>query len=301
MSHQKRVILGFLVFLFLVGLVPSKTVALTPPSFDQEVTDYFFLKFTDVNNATSAVSGFPIPPTGTDWMVEIDVADNSTAWDIVNGSVYQDDGDEYGIVWNQSTWFGTDSFNFGRYNGIDFQIGPVMENNFPVPFVVPLNTTPVETTLNQSLCKTFQNYIYINQTFLAEMMNSSGMGGMLPFSLFAIVFAWNGTPYYFGPESNSPNGTVTGDILIAAVYFGDGELNFLRESWWDNTTRQWNTMYQVVSPFWDAFGGMLEQLIPGTIPSSMMIPGFPYAITIMGLVMVLIIPSLKKPKEALLQ
>ncbi len=294
--RRNKLVLGILLALFLFALMPSQATALDPPSFDQEATDYFFLKFMDVNNATSAASGFDIPPAGTDWMVEIDAADNFTSWDYVNGTVYQDDGDEYNIIWNESTFFGTESFTFGAYNGQDFWIGPVMESNFPVPFVLPLNTTPVEAALNQSLGNTFQNFIYVNQTFLSDMMNSSGMGDMLPFSMFAIVFAWNGSSIYYGPGTG-PNGSATGDTIVAAVYFGDGELNFLGEWWWDNAAQEWNIMYKLVSPFWESFGGMLEQLLPGADPSGSMIPGFPSAFAIVGVLTVISIIRLKKPKE----
>ena len=305
MGVKNKYFLSCLIFLFLITLIPSKTAALLPNSFDQSVNDYFFLKYTVVNNLTSAVTGFPIPPAETNWMIEVDSIDNSTSWDIINGLVYQETSD-YLNFWEPTTLFGPGSFEFGRYNGTSFQIGSTFESLFPVPFIVPVDMVTVfNYTLNESLSAHFEHYSYMNGTAIMESMGE--MASMLPFGLFGIVIAYNGSNMWLDRSSRQdPYGNQTGNIMLLAIYFDDGELNFLRESWWDNETDAgdgygvWRTMYKVGSPIWNTFGAPMEAMLPGGEGEMGMIPGFPCTFTIIGFLVSITIIYLKKPKRRLI-
>ncbi len=302
MILKNKIFLGILLFLFIFALIPSKSTALLPNSYDQTVNDYFFLKYTVRNNSTSAVTGFTIPPASTNWMIEVDTIDNSTSWDILNGSVYQETSN-YLNFW-EPTIFGATSFEFGRYNGSTFIIGNTLESLFPVPLIVPVDMSAVfNQTLNVSLSKHFENYMYMNGTALMESMG--GFGGMIPFEIFGIVIAWNGSSMIWIPRGMraDPYGNETGNVLLVAVYFGDGELTYLRESWWDNNTLQgdgfgtWRTSYKLVSPLIELIGSLFEGIFPGSdVSMGGGIPGFPYTCVFLGLVVSIGIIYLRKPK-----
>jgi hypothetical protein len=305
MILRNKIFLGFLLSLFILALIPSKTSALLPNSYDQTVNDYFFLKYSVVNNSTSAVSGFTIPPEGTNWMIEVDAIDNSTSWDILNGSVYQESTDYLNFC--EPTIFGANSFEFGRYNGSSFIIGNELESQFPVPFIVPVDMCAVfNQTLNVSLCKHFENYMYMNGTALMALLGS--MGEIVPIEIFGIAIAWNGSSMIWLPRNMryDPYGNQTGNALLVAVYFGDGELTYLRESWWDNTTIQgdgfgtWRTSYKLVSPLMDLIGSFFEGMFPGSDVSMGGIPGFPCAAVFLGLIATAGIIYLRKPKSRVL-
>jgi len=302
MISKNKILLGLLLLLFVFALFPSKSTALLPNSYDQTVNDYFFLKYTMNTTTTSAVTGFIIPPAGTNWMIEVDAIDNSTMWDILNGSVYQETAD-YLNFW-EPTIFGANSFEFGRYDGSSFIIGNELESRFPVPFIVPVDMNAVfNQTLNVSLSKHFENYMYMNGTQLMGALG--GLGGMLPFEIFGIAIAWNGSSMIWLPRGMrmDPYGNQTGNTLLVAVYFGDGELTYLRESWWDNSTLQgdgfgtWQTSYKLVSPLMDLIGSFFEGMFPGSDVSMSGIPGFPCAAVFLGLAATVGIFYLRKPKS----
>jgi len=301
MILKNKILLGFLLLLFMFALIPSKSTALLPNSYDQTVNDYFFLKYTMNTTSTSAVTGFTIPPAGTNWMIEVDAIDNSTAWDILNGSVYQETAD-YLTFW-EPTIFGANSFEFGRYDGSSFIIGNELESQFPVPFIVPVDMVAVfNQTLNVSLSKHFENYMYMNGTALMSYLG--GLGEMIPFEIFGIAIAWNGSSMIWLPRDMrmDPYGNQTGNALLVAVYFGDGELTYLRESWWDNSTLQgdgfgtWRTSYKLVSPLMELIGSFFEGMFPGSDVSMGGIPGFPCAGVVLGLIATVGIIYLRKPK-----
>jgi hypothetical protein len=99
-----------------------------------------------------------------------------------------------------------------------------------------------------------------------------------------------------------PYGNQTGNALLVAVYFGDGELTYLRESWWDNSTLQgdgfgtWRTSYKLVSPLMELIGSFFEGMFPGSDVSMGGIPGFPCAGVVLGLIATVGIIYLRKPK-----
>ncbi len=309
---RKNTIYVILLVFILCMLVPSRVKALVPPSFDAFTGDYQFYKFLNVQNTTSAVTGFTIPEEGTQWMVEVDVATNFAGWDIVNGTIYKETGNDVDYYWNTSDVFGSTSYEFGRYNGSYYQIGSDFENIFPVPFMTPIDTQAIDNELNRSLSRYFQNFVSENISALLLMMSEfvdSPLSMFSNLSLMGIYFAWNGTDWYKGLSSSQTvgpiNGSATWDTLLAAIYIV-GELQFLGEFWWDNSTFTWNTRYQLGTPFWEAFGFMFEMLIPGLGEefSSEMIPGFPFVTVLLGLllgiaVLYLKISKLRTVKEVL--
>jgi len=293
MKQNKKFILIGLLTLLVFTLVPSTTLALDTESFDQEVTDYFFLEFVTVGNSTSGVTNFTIPAVNTNWMIEVTSLTEAPPTDNLSGKVYEDTG-SYLDKWQPTALFGPSEIDFGQYSNVTgYTIDPTFESLFPVPFIIPTNHTAVNQTLNASLSSKFQYVMYQN------------ISGYIPpdfaglFSLHSMVFAFNGTMDMNGTVL----GNTTGDILLEAVYFGDGELNFLRESWWDNSTQEWNTMYKLVSPLWGLIGSMFEPNLPGS-PSSGggggMIPGFEWGIIFLGLLVSVVVIYLRKPKEEII-
>ncbi len=311
MRHNK-LILACLLVLLVFAFIPSKTGALLPNSFDQAVDDYYFLKCTVRNNSTSAVTGYSIPSVGLSWMIEIDSIVNGPPWDIVNGSVYQETSG-YLDIWQPTSTFGAGSFEFGRYNNItpEYLIGSKLESLFPVPFIIPLDMVAVfNYTINESLSAHFEHYMYLNGTAYMEqlkVMLGEDFAAMIPFDLYGIVIAYNGSDFWIPRGMGyDPIGNNTGNVLLVAVYFDDGELNYLRESWWDNTTLQsdgfgtWRTMYKLVSPTWELFGAIFEGVLPGSGGSMGGIPGFPCTLVFVGLLVSLTIVYLRKPKNEII-
>ncbi|NVM56189.1 MAG: hypothetical protein HWN66_21005 [Candidatus Helarchaeota archaeon] len=304
MTQKKEIILIGLLSLLLFTVIPSKTTALYNPSFDQEVTDYFFLEFQDCNNLTSAITGFDIPNATTNWMIEVTNLEDGDPLDLDNlsGKVYEDSGEDFDL-WQPTVLF-PNEIMFGWYNNISgYTIDPIFESKFPVPFIVPTNMTAVNQTLNISLSAHFQYY----QTQNLTGQIPAEFAGMMPSLPFLMVWAWNGTGGWVtvteADNRTDPEGDI-GDILLMAIYFDDGELNYLRESWWNNNSQRWRTRYKMVTSIWDLIGSMFEPMLAGSdVPTGGdggMIPGFPYALVFLGLMVSIAIIYLKKPKKEIL-
>ena len=286
MKHIKKIILIMVCAWLLLAVIPSKTMALYTNSFDQVVSEYFFLKCTSHNNATSAVTGFTIPPLNMNWMIEVTSLTSGPSNDTLKGKVYYENASETLNRWQPTSVFGPNEIAFGNYSSITgYQIDPTFEQKFPVPFIVPTNMTAVyNQTLKVSLSAHFQNYMFQNLTGMVPAPFSAFM------SLQGLVVAWNGTAWM--------NGTKLGDTLLVAIYLGNGELTYLRESWWDNSTQHWRTMYKLVTPMWELIGAMFEGMLPGSdvTGGGTGIPGFQCTLVLLSLIIIGAI-YLKKPKN----
>jgi len=290
MKHTKKIILIMVCAWLLLAVIPIKTTALYSNSFDQVVSQYFFLKCTSRNNDTTAVTHFTIPPLNMNWMIEVTSLINGPPNDTLKGKVYYENTSETLNRWHPTALFGSSEITFGLYNNVTgYYIDPTFEQKFPVPFIVPTNMTTVyNQALNVSLSTHFQYYMFQNLTGMVPPPFSSFL------SLQGLVVAWNGTPWM--------NGTMPGDTMLVAIYLGNGELTYLRESWWDNSTPQWRTMYKLVTPMWELIGGMFEGMLPGSdvTGGGMGIPGFEYALVFLGLIITIGAIYLKKPKNSIL-
>ena len=288
MKQKNKIALVMFLALFLMTIIPNTQVV----SFNQELNAYTFLEFANVNNATSEVRGFTIPAEGTQWIIEVADVFNVTTWDAINVTVYEDVGDIYAYDWNASTFFGPDNILVGAHDNTSFWLNPEFENIFPAPFIVPLNMVAVNTTLEQSMTNVlgFENYYFVNGT---ELMGGGG-GMTLPISLWAIIYAWNGSDTIW--IDNKPYGNVTGNTILVAIYMDDGWLHYMSECWWDNSSSTWNMMYKMESPVWSLFGGMAADMLPGETPGGM-IPGFPCEYVILGIMASFTVIVLRKPRK----
>lgn len=287
----------------LLALIPAKTAALYPNSFDQTVTNYFFLKFTDVNNATSLVTNFALPAENTNWMIEVTSLTDGPPTDDLAGTISQDTG-SFLDVWQPTPVFGAGEIAFGSYAPGSYTIDPAFEAIFPVPFIVPTDwVAAFNQTLNASLTNT-HNFDYY------EFMNLSGMippemAGLLPVPPVGMLIAWNGSFVWFEDNASGryePYGNETGNAMLVALYFENGVLNYLTENWWDNSTQEWKLAYKLKSPIMDLLGSLFESFIPGSgVSGGGMggIPGFPYSFVFFGLTLVAAIIYLRKPKTKL--
>ena len=319
MRRKIRIVLIILCAWFLFSIIPKTTpsfntldndnicfnTALYSESFNQTVSEYFFLKFTDVNDITSAVTQFSlVNHSNIYWMIEVTSLTEGPPTDNLSGKVYQDNGTGFDL-WQPTTLFGSSEIAFGSYsNTAGYTIDPTFESKFPVPFIVPTNQTAVfNQTLPASLLTTYNfNYYYF--------MNISGTvpapyDMLLPALPVGIAIAWNGTMNWFdaGSGKMEPDGNETGNILLVAVYFDDGALNYLTESRWNSSNSQWNLIYKLKSPIMELIGSMFEVIIPGSGVTSTgggEIPGFPIALVALDLLIPIIVMYLRRPKNRLI-
>ncbi len=314
MKNGKMILLLGFVALLVFTLVPSQTLALYSESFNQEESDYFFLKSATVNNGTSAVTGFALPSVDTNWMIEVTSLTDGPPTDNLSGKVYEDSGG-YLDLWQPTSLFGSNEIPFGQYSDVSgYTMDSSFEAKFPVPLIIPTNITAVNVTLNVSLSAHFQYYQSQNISGpLIPPSNGSGDGD--PFtamlSLFNItgpllmVCAWNGTGGFVNvtevsPSRMDPQGDV-GDVLLLAIYFEDGELNYLRESWWDNSTQRWRSMYRLISQTWELIGPMFEHMLIGSDSTGGEdIPGFECGFLLIGLMVSVVVIYLRKPKDEII-
>ncbi|MHA1265888.1 MAG: hypothetical protein ACTSRS_11720 [Candidatus Helarchaeota archaeon] len=301
MKYRYKIGLALVCLWLVLAIVPLKTSALYPNSFNQTETDYFFLKFTEVNNATSLVTNFALPPVDTNWMIEVTSLLDGPPSDNLSGQIYQDTG-SFLDLWQDTPVFGAGEHAFGTYNGSTFTIDPTFETIFPVPFIVPTDWYAVfNQTLNQSLTSThhFDHYQFMNLSGLIP----AELSGLLPVQPIGLIVAWNGSFIWFEDNASGrmePYGNVTSNKMLVALYFEDGELNYLTENWWDNTTQEWKLAYKLKSPLMELIGGMLEAMIPGSgVSGSDMsgIPGFEFSLLFIGIIVALGITSYKKQKN----
>lgn len=331
MKHLKKILFLGICTLLLFALIPTRTetikisyeraetihsteYAYFPESFNKTDNDYIFLKCVDDTN-NSAFTSFSLPPLDEHWMIEVttlDAAPNQWMLDILNVSIFDQNVNASLDYWIPSATFPEDEYIMGAYNTSIYWIDPNFLSIFPFPFFVPLNLTAVNTAfdnaLNANLSGMFQHYVFGNGTGLLENW-SAYMGGMdmIPSGLHSIIVAYNGTiPMQLGNDTFPfmGNGTADGDLLIEAVYLGGGELHFVRESEWDNSSLQWNARYKLVSPIWELLLSIIEQVLPGSLMfgngGGGMIPGFTCTALFLGLMIAIGIVYLRKPKQEII-
>lgn len=285
-------------------------------SFDHSINDYFYLKFKDVNNSTASSTGFTIPNEGISWMIEVADMGTSPPWDYINISVYEEHSGFN--IW-QPTIFGASPMLEGAWNGSSLWINSAFETLFPVPFIVPTNSTNVTVrnqwmtdifglTIRNSLLNHYEYCLWYNGSQMLEVTRAllgDEIADTVPFEWYAYIYAWNGTWGWIERDMRQdPIGETTGEPLLVALYMSDGQLHYLRESWWDNDTIQadgygtWRTSYKLVSPMMEYIGALFEGIFPGSESSIGDIPSFPFAMTLFVIVVIFSIAykqKLKKP------
>ncbi|MHA1132346.1 MAG: hypothetical protein ACTSQQ_16285, partial [Candidatus Helarchaeota archaeon] len=294
MRHEIKIALFLLLPLFFISLIPSHATPLGIESYEHSVNDYFYLKFKNINSTMSPITGFPLPASNDiNWMIEVTSQTEAPPWDTISGDV-----SEY--IGGANPWNVLYTGGFSRYNETDFQIAPSFQSFFPVPFIIPTNSTNT-TELDRHMLHVFnetmrnlllnvyhyQHYSWSNGTKMLEMAKDvvgEDILASIPFAFYGYCYAWNGSMSWIQRDMRyDPLGNQTGDNLLLAVYFTDGELHYLRESWWNNETLNgddgygiWHTTYKMVSPLMEYLGVMFESIFPGAEVSSEMIPSFPY-------------------------
>jgi hypothetical protein len=316
MRYGTKIVLILFIALFLVPLIPSQaTPTIGTFSYEHVEGDYLYLKFKDVNGTmTPITNNFTLPASDTSWMIEVTEQADGPLWDNLSGEV-----SEY--VGGMNPWNTLYAGPFSRYNGTDFQVFPGFYDFFPVPFIVPTNSTNI-TELDGHMLNVFNEtiedlmlnvynydyYVWYNGTEMLEMALDIVGEDLLasnPFQFYGYCYAWNGSWSWLQRDMRyDPIGDQTGNKLLLAIYLSDGELHYLRESWWDNETLDpddgygiWRTNYKMVSPLMEYLGALFEGMFPGAEVSSDMIPSFPYFLTVTGIMTICIVIYLRKPKK----
>lgn len=298
--------------LFVVGMPAVGKGQAIPGSFQQKTNDYNFLQFTDVQGSHSAITGFALPPDGTNWLIQVASVATVGSADVMKVTVGQETT-ATGNFW-APTFLGSSPLEIGSYSNGVYTIPQAFSNAFPLPFFIPSDNVAVfNETLNATLSARFQYYgFFMFQEWvdnLTAMVQQSGgnttqlaqlqqLLNSFPVQIGGIVYAYNGTSTWQQSGSAfSPVGQASSDVMLLGVYSMNGTLHFMRESTW--TGSEWAPVYKLQSPKWALLGSLLESIFPGA-PSGEQegIPGFPTVpvmlLTTLGVAVVALQISRKK-------